>query len=109
MTVTNCCRNAEEANKFFDEAAPWKLIKEDTDATKEVLSLTIHWFRILAIYLKPVIPSFSAKVEDLLSETFTWESLSTYLNPDLEIKKFQHLATRIDIEMVQKVIDEGKG
>ncbi len=99
---------AEDANKYFDETAPWKLIKTDPEATRQSLSLTIHWFRVLAIYLKPVIPEFAKKVEALLSEEFSWDSVQTTLDPTLEIPTFSHLATRIDQETLEKIIEAGK-
>ncbi|RYZ68920.1 MAG: methionine--tRNA ligase, partial [Proteobacteria bacterium] len=44
---------ADETNRYFDEKAPWNMIKEDVEGTRAVLTATLNIFRLLAIYLKP--------------------------------------------------------
>ena len=58
---------ADEANRYFDEKAPWKLIKEDENQARRILTDTLNIFRILSVYLKPVIPAYVQKVESLLN------------------------------------------
>ena len=57
----------DEANRYFDEKAPWKLIKEDEEETRKILSSTLNLFRILAVYLKPILPEYAKKVEAMFS------------------------------------------
>ena len=57
----------DEANRYFDEKAPWKLIKEDEEETRKILSSTLNLFRILAVYLKPILPEYAKKVEVMFS------------------------------------------
>ncbi|RYZ57145.1 MAG: methionine--tRNA ligase, partial [Proteobacteria bacterium] len=66
---------ADDANKYFDKYEPWKLVKTDEDATRQILTGILNLFRIMAIYLKPVIPSYTKKVEALFDEAaYQWES-----------------------------------
>ncbi|HVK61863.1 MAG TPA: methionine--tRNA ligase, partial [Bdellovibrionales bacterium] len=71
--ITEIREIADDANRFFDEKAPWKLIKEDVEATRGVLTATLNVFRLLSIYLKPVIPKYSDKVAALMGEKpYSW-------------------------------------
>lgn len=46
-------------NRYFQNNEPWKLIKEDEDATKEVLFVCANICRILGILTYPYMPSAS--------------------------------------------------
>ncbi|SMF46595.1 methionine--tRNA ligase [Pseudobacteriovorax antillogorgiicola] len=99
---------ADEANKYFDHYEPWKLIKTDQDKTKEVLTTILNLFRIMAIYLKPVLPSYTAKVEELFNEgPYTWENATEVLE-NHGIKPFKHLLKRIDPKQVEAIQNETK-
>ena len=91
---------ADEANRYFDEKAPWKTLAVDPASTKKVLTSTLNIFRLLAIYLKPFIPSYALKVEKLFGEgPYQWNDLSkTLINHRLN--DYEHLATRILPEQV---------
>ncbi|MFN8791863.1 MAG: methionine--tRNA ligase [Bdellovibrionales bacterium] len=97
---------ADEANRFFDEKAPWKTAETDTAGTIQVLTSTLNIFRCLAIYLKPVLPSYAEKVERLFQEApYTWaDSQKTLENHT--IAPFEALITRIESEKVKAIMDE---
>jgi len=97
---------ADLANRYFDEKAPWKLIKEDPVATKQVLTDILNIFRMLSIYLKPILPEYSQKVEILFKEeSFSWESLKdTIVNH--EIGEYEHLSTRVETKKVDLLVSE---
>lgn len=96
---------SEQANRYFDEKEPWKLIQTDTEATRSVLTDAVNLFRILAIYLKPVLPNYTAKVERLLCEApYNWES-STQSLENREIGCFEHLAVRLERKKIEEVIE----
>ena len=59
---------ADKANQLFDAKTPWKLVKEDIEATRAVLTGTLNLFRLMAIALKPILPAYAAKVEALFGE-----------------------------------------
>lgn len=99
---------ADEVNKYFDDIAPWNLIKEDPDKTRDVLTDTLNVFRVLAIYLKPIIPSYAEKVENLFQEKpYHWESRTQCLE-ETSLSPFEHLATRIKRELLDVVVEEGR-
>lgn len=98
---------ADEANRFFDEKAPWKTQDTDPAATQAVLTTTINLFRILTICLKPILPSYAAKVEKLFNapKPFVWNDLSTLVTTG-EIAPFEHLMQRIDLEKIEAIKTE---
>jgi methionyl-tRNA synthetase len=97
---------ADMANKYFDEKAPWKMIKEDEVATKKVLTDILNIFRTLAIYLKPVLPEYSAKVEKLFRhEPYTWSSINEVIE-NHKINAYEHIATRVDPKKVELLVAE---
>ena len=99
---------ADDANKYFDEKAPWKTLEADPVTTKQVITTTLNVFRLLAIYLKPVLPYYTEKVAKLFNETeYSWKDLETVL-VNKPINEYEHLATRIEPAKVTAMIDEGK-
>ncbi|MCB0413389.1 MAG: methionine--tRNA ligase [Bdellovibrionales bacterium] len=99
---------ADEANRYFDEKQPWKLIKEDSEETRKVLTTTLNLFRTIAIYLKPILPTYALNVEKLLNENeYRWED-SKKLLENHKIGEFSHLAQRIQLEQFEKMIEEQK-
>jgi len=50
-------------NRYFQEKAPWSLIREDRDAAHRVVSFTVSLVRLLGILLKPVLPRLCNRLE----------------------------------------------
>lgn len=99
---------ADEANKYFDQKQPWNLIKEDPESTKEVLSAIINVFRIITIYLKPVLPSYALQVEKLFNDKpYTWDD-TKHLLENKKINEYTHLMGRIDKKAIDAMIEEEK-
>ena len=64
-----------------------------------VSSIALEGFRLLTLYLKPVLPATATRVEDFLSiEPLTWASVSVPLSSASPIKAFKHLMQRVDME-----------
>ncbi len=99
---------AELTNKYFDEKAPWKLVEQNPEETQKILTTTINAFRILAIYLTPIMPKMSAAVSTLLNETpYVWTDAQKIVSHQ-KINDYVHLAQRVDPVNVQAMIDEQK-
>lgn len=97
---------AEEANRYFDAKAPWKTADTDPAGTQKVLSSTLNLFRLIAIYLKPVLPKYAERCEALFKEkNWTWASADKIL-VNHEISDYEHLAVRIDEEKVKMMFEE---
>jgi methionyl-tRNA synthetase len=100
---------ADKANQFIDTNAPWVTIKDDNKQqfTHDVCSLGINLFRILAVYLKPVVPALAAQSESFLNDELTWESSQTVLTGH-SINKFKALMQRVDMDKVGAMIEDSK-
>ena len=59
---------ARAANKYFNDAQPWKSLKSDPDRCATTLALCLNIVRSLAVLFFPVIPFSSNKVWIMLGE-----------------------------------------
>ncbi len=97
---------AEEANVYFDRYVPWKLIDTDPEQTRVVLTATLNVFRIISIYLQPVIPSFVSKVRELFHDPeYVWGSVQTLVQ-DSTLAPFVHLIDRVDPKKIAELTQE---
>ncbi len=99
---------ADEANRYVEQNQPWKTIKSDLEQTRTTLTAVINAVRILAIYLKPILPDFAAKVEKFINvETLHLDDVDTVLE-NHTINKFERLFERVDEKKVNAMIEESK-
>lgn len=96
---------ADDANRYFDEKAPWKKIETDPEEVRKVLTSTLNIFKAIAIYLKPVLPDYTAKVEKLFAakSEWNWQSAKTAITQG-EIGDYEHLMQRIEADAVKNLI-----
>ncbi|MSR13888.1 MAG: methionine--tRNA ligase [Gammaproteobacteria bacterium] len=101
---------ADLANQYIDLRKPWLLAKAQEQITvlHAVCSTGIELFRLLTIYLKPVLPGMAIAVEEFLGcAEFTWSAAAETLGAH-RIKPFKPLKTRIDPEKVAAMIEDSK-
>ncbi len=100
---------ADKANQFIDTSAPWVLIKDETkqEQAHQVCSLGLNLFRVLMTYLKPVLPGMAANVEDFLNDDLSWQGAQTALVSH-PINKFKPLMQRVEMDKVNKMVEESK-
>ncbi len=102
------CSLADEANRYLEETAPWKTLKTDAEQARRQLSAALEAGRLLAVYLKPIVPEFVAKAERCLAAgEFTWDSLQHTAGPR-QLGEFEFLANRIDMEAVEAMVQESQ-
>ena len=101
---------ADKANAWIDEVKPWVVAKEEgkDQELHDICTAGINLFRILMIYLKPVLPGMAEKAEAFLKvEPLTWADSKTVLL-DHEVNKFKPLMTRVESDKVAAMIDASK-
>ncbi|MBV1880830.1 MAG: methionine--tRNA ligase [Pseudomonadales bacterium] len=101
---------ADRANQYIDEAKPWVLAKEEGKApeVQDVCSTGINLFRLLMIYLKPVLPITAEKSETFLNvDSLCWQDADLYLTSH-KINKFKPLMQRVEKENVDKMMAASK-
>jgi methionyl-tRNA synthetase len=96
QAVVEICRLADAANAFFDRREPWKTAKTDEALTRATLTAALNAFRIIAIYLKPVLPKYAEKAAALFGESgWSWASAEESAF-DRDLGPYEYLASRID-------------
>jgi methionyl-tRNA synthetase len=100
---------ADKANQYIDAQAPWVTIKDESKQafTHDVCSMGIHLFRILMIYLTPVLPKLSADAEAFLNDEFTWDAIQD-VKLGHKINKFKAMIQRVDSEKVAAMVEASK-
>ncbi|MDH5190255.1 MAG: methionine--tRNA ligase [Gammaproteobacteria bacterium] len=99
---------ADKANEYISDKAPWELAKQEgsDDALHMICSASINMFRLLTLYLKPVLPKLTEKVEAFLNiEPLVWDDAALILT-DHAINKFNHLAKRIEQPQIDTMVAE---
>ncbi len=65
-------------NRYFQENKPWELVKTDKAEAQRVLTDCVNIVKTVAILVKPVLPSFSARVEEQLGlPDLRWSDVDT--------------------------------
>ncbi len=94
---------ADRANQYIDEKKPWTLAKDPTrlQEVQDVCSMGLNLFRVLMIYLKPILPKTAKQVEEFLNvPELSWNDREKpLLNHTL--REFQPLITRIDPKQIE--------
>jgi len=99
---------ADQANQYFDAQAPWALVKSDPEAARSVMTAILNVFRVLAIYLQPVLPAYSAKAAKLFKEApYVWADVAKTVEKTL-IHPYEYLATRVEQASVDKLIEASR-
>ena len=106
-------RLADQANAWVAVAAPWITAKkEDDEAEIELLldcSAALEMFRLLTLYLKPVLPKLANDVEKFLNiSPLTWSSINDSFVTGHQINAYEHLITRIDPKLIEAMIEANK-
>lgn len=94
---------ADLANQFVDQHQPWTLAKEEEKLPEVQLICTqaLNLFKILLIYLKPVLPKLADNAEGFLKlKNLSWQDLNQPLL-DCSIETFQPLMMRVDPAQLQ--------
>jgi len=102
---------ADKANAYVAEHAPWDMAKqpEQTAALHAVCSVALEIFRLLTLYLKPVLPGLAQAVEKFLKiDPLTWADIDRPLPAGHQIQAYQHLITRIDPKHVEAMVEANK-
>jgi methionyl-tRNA synthetase len=104
-------RLSDLANGFVAERAPWVMAKqEDKDAElQQVCSDALEMFRLLTLYLKPVLPKLATEIEVFLNiKPMQWHSVASSLTVEHTINDYNHLITRIEPKAIAAMVDSNK-
>ena len=104
--IREIMRLADLSNEYVNDKAPWVLSKQDGQeaALQEACSVSLNLFRLLTLYLKPILPILAKEVEAFLNvDALTWANAGDLLFAH-SINPYQHLMTRIDPKAISALI-----
>ncbi len=99
---------ADRVNVYVDANKPWELAKKEGMEARlhDVCTVCIEAFRLLTIYLKPVLPQLAAGVEQFLKTApFTIQDAATQLGAGHGIGDYVHLMQRVDIKQLDALFE----
>ncbi|HSU20928.1 MAG TPA: methionine--tRNA ligase [Variovorax sp.] len=99
---------ADRVNEYVDANKPWELAKQDGAEARlhDVCTTCIQAFRLLTIYLKPVLPALAADVERFLNiAPLRWQDADALLPPGHVIADYRHLTQRVDPKRVDALFE----
>ena len=110
QAIRDIIQLADLANQYIDENKPWVLAKDPKQVNKvvEISTIALNLFRILIIYLKPVIPGIAERCELFLNEkNMNWSDKDKILAGS-KINTYKNIIERIDKDQTDKLIEESK-
>ena len=109
---------ADAVNEWWNEQKPWVLSKAfhapiqpgDNDYLHRVCSVAIEAFRLLTLYLKPVLPATAEAAERFLKlpKPLSFDSVGAHLPAGHVIATYEHLMTRVDPKQMEALFEVRK-
>ncbi len=101
---------ADAANEWFDARRPWELARSASPEAKgqlhQVCSVAIDLFRLLTIYLAPVLPALAREAEVFLQvKPLQWAHARHLLPAGHRIAAYRHLMARVDPKQVAALFE----
>ena len=116
-TIRLIMEMADSVNIFVDANKPWDIAKqlktsdsiELKNELQSVCTITLEAFRILSVYLKPVLPTLAKGVEEFLNiPEMDWDSVQVPLSQDRPINAYKHLMSRVESDMIERLLEANK-
>ena len=98
----------DKVNAYVDANKPWEIAKQvgQDDRLQDVCSTCIEAFRILTIYLKPILPKLAADVAlFLMVPPEDFGDVRTPLGPGAQIGEYTHLMQRVDVKQLDALFE----
>ena len=95
---------ADRVNAYVDQNKPWELAKQAgmDSHLHDVCTVCIEAFRLLTLYLKPVLPALAAQVENFLKiAPLRWSDAAQALGTGHVIGEYKHLMQRVDVKQLE--------
>jgi methionyl-tRNA synthetase len=109
--IREIMRLADLANGFVAEKAPWVIAKQEgqDEVLQQVCSDALEMFRLLTLYLKPVLPKLANEIEHFLNiEPLIWEAVDASLQSAHSINAYEHLITRVEPKLIESMTEANK-
>lgn len=107
-SISQAC---DDVNEHFDQMKPWEIAKDESkrELLQNLCTGYMEAFRLLSLYLKPVLPVVAGKVESFLNiAPLSFATLQDHLTAGHKINAYAHLMTRLNRKDLDKMIDANK-
>jgi len=105
-------RLADLTNEYVANNAPWSRAKNPSllESVQYVCTVSLEAFRVITIYLKPLLPHLAEQIEQFLNiAPLQWEHAeSVHTLCGTSINPYQHLMTRIDPKLIDAMVEANK-
>jgi methionyl-tRNA synthetase len=96
---------SDVANNFVQHNEPWAKIKNDPEAARNDLTFVVNCIKIITVLLKPILPSYCARVEEILGvHDLKWDDAKFDLQ-QRSIGKFEKLLDRLEMGAWEKLME----
>ena len=98
---------ADQVNQYVDHHQPWKLAKHGGKGRElhVVCTTLINAFRLLTLYLKPILPKLAQRAEEFLNiAPLDWSDADHLLPPSHIINPYEHLMQRIEPKQIEALL-----
>jgi len=104
--------HVESVNEFVNNKEPWILAKDDAHKMNnsylhEVCSAAPQSFRLLSIYLSPIMPDLTKKIASFFNQE-EFSSIDNLLSDVTTIKNYEHLLKRVEQKDVDIMVESNK-
>ncbi len=99
---------ADRVNEYVDANKPWELAKKEGAEARlhDVCTVCIEAFRLLTLYLKPVLPALAASVESFLNiAPLSFADATRALGAGHVIGNYKHLMQRVDVKQLDALFE----
>jgi methionyl-tRNA synthetase len=97
------------ANKYFNDAEPWKAIKEDKVKCAEIINNCLQICHSISILIAPILPNTSDKIIKILNKDksdFSWDKIGEIcLKSNTELGENQILFPQLEIKAEEKFVE----
>jgi methionyl-tRNA synthetase len=98
----------DRVNAYVDANKPWELAKQEGQDARlhDVCTVCIEAFRLLTLYLKPLLPALAVQVEAFLNiQPLQWQDAAKTLGAGHAISEYKHLMQRVDIKQLEALFE----
>lgn len=101
---------ADRINQYVDTQKPWQMAKDPEQVTlvQGVCTMALNGFRLLMIFLQPILPEMTTKAQKFFNESnWAWNDLAPLLGQ--AIANYEPLLNRLQLEEWQAMLNSGQG
>jgi len=99
--------HADLANQVYDALKPWELAKNNRPRDAGLVCTgALEAFRLLSIYLHPVLPELTKQAFDFLNlPPQNWNDVNLHLSAGRRINRYEHLMTRVETKQIDALFE----